>query len=250
MNDAEIQGKRERRKLPSEQVEKERWHKFCVKRSSGLSTKRQVNCWQILSLFMLFLVGSVASHMVLLSTVVVWFVYEEKADPTKTPGEWSLIVYKKMLVIELITMAFSILFSIIFGYMYEIWSRKKVLTIAFILLAIGMVLPESGLVDENGDLYIFSRIMTCVLAQAIMQNPLLNDYVKRHNMGWANAMQVLGKEVGEITAFVLIYKGIHYDKENQQMIFYVMTGLVLVVGLLTTIFLVKETKVERNYVKT
>ena len=97
---------------------------------------------------MLFVVGSVASHLVLLSYVVIWFVYEQESDPTKTPEEWSIIVYKQMLVIELITMCIGIFISILFGYLYEIWARKKVLTVAFVLLAIGMIIPESGLIDE------------------------------------------------------------------------------------------------------
>ena len=81
-----------------------------------------------------------------------------------------------------------------------------------------------------------------------MQNPLINDYVKKHNRGWASALNTIGKEIGEITAFILIYQGIHYDKENQQIIFYVMTGVVFVLGLLITCFLVKEKKVQRNYI--
>ena len=125
------------------------WHKFCVKKFSGLTTKKQVNCGQIFALFLLFVVGSVASHLVLLSTVVIWFVYEQEADPTKTPGEWSIVVYKQMLIIELITMGIGMFFSLLFGYLYEIWSRKKVLTLAFVLLAIGMIIPESGLMEES-----------------------------------------------------------------------------------------------------
>lgn len=82
-----------------------------------------------------------------------------------------------------------------------------------------------------------------------MQNPLLNDYVKKHNRGWANAMQVLGREVGEVVAFILIYEGIHKDPKNQQYIFYGMTGVVLVAGLLITIFMVKDKKPKRDYVK-
>ena len=42
----------------------------------------------------------------------------------------------------------------------------------------------------------------------------MNDYVKKHDRGWANAMQVMGKEIGEILAFVLIYEGIHKDADN------------------------------------
>ena len=187
--------------------------------------------------------------MVLLSTVVIWFVYAKERDPNKTAEERSIDVYKEMLVIEVITMGISIFFSIFIGYMYEIWSRKKVLFVCFFFLAVGMVLPETGLVEEQDKLYWVGRIATSVLATAILQNPLLNDYVKKHNRGWANAMQVLGKEIGEVLAFILIYEGIHKDPENQKYIFYGMTGVVFAGGLLITIFMVKDKPPKRDYVQ-
>ena len=52
-----------------------------------------------------------------------------------------------------------------------------------------------------------------------------------------------------MTAFILIYQGIHYDKTNQKIIFFSMTGAVLVLGLLVTFVMVKDTKVDRNYIK-
>ena len=52
-----------------------------------------------------------------------------------------------------------------------------------------------------------------------------------------------------MTAFILIYQGIHYDKTNQKIIFFSMTGAVLVLGLLVTFIMVKDTKVDRNYIK-
>lgn len=60
---------------------------------------------------------------------------------------------------------------------------------------------------------------------------------------------MLGKEIGEIVAFILIYEGIHKDPDNQKYIFFSMTGVVLVGGLLMTIFMVKDVKPKRNYVK-
>ena len=213
-----------------------------------MSTKREVSCGQIIAMLTLFILGSLASHMVLLSTVVVWFVYEKERDSTLTPKQRSILVFKDALEIELITMAIGIVLSLIVGYMYEIWSRKKVLTICFCLLAIGMIIPESKIIDDTDALYAAGRMITAAIAQCIMQNPLINDYVKKHNRGWASALNTIGKEIGEITAFILIYQGIHYDKENQQIIFYVMTGVVFVLGLLITCFLVKEKKVQRNYI--
>jgi len=60
---------------------------------------------------------------------------------------------------------------------------------------------------------------------------------------------VLGKELGEIFAFLLIYRGVHYEENNQKYIFFGMTGVVLVGGLLITIFLVKDKPPKRDYIK-
>ena len=46
-------------------------------------------------------------------------------------------------------MGISIFFSIFIGYMYEIWSRKRVLFVCFFLLALGMIIPETELVDDT-----------------------------------------------------------------------------------------------------
>ena len=139
-----------------------------MKKICCCSIKRGVSCWQILSLVFLFILGNLASHMVLLNTVVVWFVYAEQRDPFMTAEEKSIVVYKEMLIVEIITMIIGIFFTIFIGYMYEIWSRKKVLYICFFLLAVGMILPEANLVDEQDQLYWIGRISTAVLAQAIM----------------------------------------------------------------------------------
>ena len=124
------------------------------------------------------------------------------------------MVYKAALEVEIITMGISIFASIFFGYLYEVWSRKKVLTLLTILLAGGMVLPALDLTDEKSTIMIWSRVITGVIANAIMQNPLLMDYVKKHNRGMASSLQFLGKELGEFMAFYIIYEGLHYNKEN------------------------------------
>ena len=93
-----------------------------------------------------------------------------------------------MLVIEVIKVGFNILFSIIFGYLYEIWARKKVLYLSFILLAFGMFLPESGWIEKDGAMYDYGRCATSIFASVIMNNPLLNDYVKKHNRGLGVSM--------------------------------------------------------------
>ena len=103
--------------------------------------------------------------------------------------------------------------SIIFGYLYEIFSRKCILITCFILLCIGMVLPFFEAFEDNMGVIVWSRIIVCVLVQAILQNPLLNDYVKRRNRGWASGLQRLGYTIGEILSFVLIALEVHKDEE-------------------------------------
>ena len=153
-----------------------------------------------------------------------------------------------MLQVEIVTMILSVFVSLLFAYMYEIWSRKKVLSISFILLAIGVLISAFDLAEDDNVMHL-SRIATSVIAGTIMQNPLLNDYVKKHNRGMAASFQTLGSETGEIIAFYIIYKGLLTDKDNQEIIFYTMTAVVAVFGLITVCFLVKDKKIERNYVK-
>ena len=96
---------------------------------------------------------------------------------------------------------------------------------------------------------VWSRIIVCVLVQAIIQNPLLNDYVKRRNRGWAVGFQRLGYTIGEILSFVLIALEFHKKEGAADKVFFTMTGIVFFLGLFTVIFMVKDRKVPRNYTK-
>ena len=47
-----------------------------------------------------------------------------------------------------------------------------------------------------------------------MQNPLLGDYVKKGNHGWAQAFQKLGFVMGEIFAFLILLVGVEADRKT------------------------------------
>lgn len=83
-------------------------------------------------------------------------------------------------------MAVAIAFAFVFGHLYEVWSRRSVLCLSFALLGFCMFLPKLG-ISEGQTMFAISRIVSCCLVQAIMQNPLLNDYIKKGNHGWAHA---------------------------------------------------------------
>ena len=44
----------------------------CVKKFTSLTPKKDMNCSQILALFLLFLLGSLASQLALMVTVISW----------------------------------------------------------------------------------------------------------------------------------------------------------------------------------
>ena len=81
-----------------------------------------------------------------------------------------------------------------------------------------------------------TRIMTSVIAQGIMSNPLLADYVKKHSQGWAHALQFAGAEIGSFFAFHMAINDL--DAKYEKILYYSMTGFVLILGLFTVCFLV------------
>ena len=78
-----------------------------------------------------------------------------------------------------------------------------------------------------------------------MSNPLLADYVKKNSHGWAHALQFIGYQIGSVVAFYVSFKGFH--REYESLAYYTVSGGVLVFGLVTAIFLVKESEVSRVY---
>ena len=160
----------------------------CIKKSTGMSAKKDVKCSQIFSMFFLFVLASFSATIGLLASISIRFIYEEKRDASLTPQEKSIIVYKDELNYELITRLIGLFTSILFGYMYEVWERKKVLSLLIILLCIGLVFPALEVTENKSTSMIWARVITGVVANAIMANPLLMDYVKKHNRGVAAAM--------------------------------------------------------------
>ena len=58
-----------------------------------------------------------------------------------------------------------------------------------VLLSIGNVLPAWAPVDDKKSwLYTISLLTTGIMAEVIMNNPLLNDYVKKHKRGCGAAL--------------------------------------------------------------
>ena len=77
--------------------------------------------------------------MVLLQTTVMLFAQEAELNPGATPEEKAIAVYKHTIMIEFFSVVVALVFALIFGYLYEVWSRQAVLVLSFVLLGISMV---------------------------------------------------------------------------------------------------------------
>ena len=168
-------------------------HAYFVKRTTGLSTKKGVSCVNILALGFLFLLASFSSNMTILDMLTYTLKVESLQNPGGTAEEIATSSYKNWLVIEMISLVMSIFFGLLAGYLYEIWSRKTVLIICMVVQALGIVLVTAVKPDEDASYkeqnwYALSRMVTAAVAEIIMANPLLNNYVKRSDHGWAHAI--------------------------------------------------------------
>ena len=87
----------------------------------------------------MFLLGSIAGNMVLLQSTVMGFANEAAEHPDATPAEQAINVYKHTIKIEFYSVFVAMLFSFVFGYLYEVWSRRAVLILCFGLLGVFML---------------------------------------------------------------------------------------------------------------
>ena len=99
------------------------------------------------------------------------------------------------MVVSLITLAITSFLSVLTGYMYEVWKRRTVLIFCMVCLAIGMLLPKlfekddkTAASENHVDYYSLTRMGAAAMADIIMENPLLNDYVKKRSQGWAHGI--------------------------------------------------------------
>ena len=84
---------RQRAKKLTSELQEELRAVLCVKNTLGIHAKRQVSFTQILSLILLFLLGSIAGNMVLLQTTVMLFAQEAELHPDATPAQQAIAVY-------------------------------------------------------------------------------------------------------------------------------------------------------------
>ena len=90
------------------------------------------------------------------------FAHEGDEHPDFTAAQKAIHVYKHTMLIEFIAVAVSLVFALVFGYLYEVWSRRAVLILSFVLLGVSMIQPSLGWI-EGQVMFAISRIASCVL---------------------------------------------------------------------------------------
>ena len=129
----------------------------------------------------------------------------------------------------------SVIISVFMGFFYEILRFRKVLVFAFVLIPIGVIL-----LWLDGEWFtIAARIIIAIACQTILQNPLLNDYVKSNSRGKGAAIEKFGYVLGAFLALVLFVANIE---------FIIVAAMALILGLACT-FWTKQRRVSRDYVE-
>ena len=67
------------------------------------------------------------------------FALETDEHPDWTAAQMAIHVYKHTMMIEFAAVAVALIFALFFGYLYEVWSRRAVLILSFVLLGISML---------------------------------------------------------------------------------------------------------------
>lgn len=104
--------------------------------------------------------------MVMMQTTVMLGLIEDKKDPDASAHDKAIHTYKETMKIEAQAVLLAMISSLIFGWLYEAFTRRCVLITCFVLLAVSMSLPYAV---ELGDYSItITRVTVCVLVQAIL----------------------------------------------------------------------------------
>jgi len=114
---------------------------ICVRKTTSISSKTGVTCFQIVVLFLVFLIASFAQYLVLLLSVYNQFKSQWSDRPFLTAKEGAIEAFKGVLKVEMVAAAISAFTSLLIGYLFEMWMRKKVLALTFAVLAVGLLLP-------------------------------------------------------------------------------------------------------------
>ncbi|CDW71223.1 major facilitator superfamily mfs_1 [Stylonychia lemnae] len=125
---------------------------------------------------------------------------------------------------------------ITFGYIYDIYGRRKSITLNVLGVGFVLIMMPIGAPNVYPITYIVRAIFTIVTVGST-QHPLINDYVKNDSRGKASALQAFGTIFGDMLNYFAILPSISGLKVGQQFQF---VGTLFVVIAIILWFIVKE----------
>ena len=124
-----------KKKMSKEKLEKNKKNVNCIFRWLGIEAKKGVGCINIVSMFLIFLMGGIAGNGTVLQTVYLLGAAESKDDDAVTDVTDTTYA---MGITEFWYILASCLSAPFFGYAYEMTSRRLVLGV--VLICLGLVL--------------------------------------------------------------------------------------------------------------
>ena len=155
--------------------------------------------------------------------------------------------HEEMHKIETYVLIPSIFISIIMGLIYDVRPRGKALLIpCFVLLFTGIVYMWSY------GAMIGARVAVAICCQTILQNPLMNDYVKCDSRGRGAGIEKFGYVIGVAVAFyaftfIPLIDRLEASFETEGVDFMVVILVAVVCGIFCTCVTTYR-RVSRNYV--
>ena len=233
------------RKTKSEaDIEKDRKRRGCMHKYCGLETKKNITPLNIISLFLIFLMGGLSGNGTVLNTVYSLGAAESKDDSSV---EAAVDNAYKMSNIELYYIIAGMISAPVFGYLYEMTTRKFVLACSLIALAVCLGITFFVDSDKKPGLSTAASVLTSTFMYALMGNPLIMDYIKKYSRGRASALQEMGRLIGELIGFFVIF-GIYRSGGDVGGAFLVISIIVFCVGVFVSCLLVKEKKISVVYI--
>ena len=131
---------------------------------------------------------------------------------------------------------FSSLFAVLIsGYLYDLFGRKVLLVIYFVIISISVYLfPRTA---PNVGFLVAIRSLLQLLGASCLSNPLINDYVKKESRGKALALAAFGVACGEAFGMAVLFG---YSKQMEMKQAFFTTSIVVLAMTLPFLCIVKE----------
>ena len=128
--------------------------------------------------------------------------------------------------ISIYCMLASFFLSVVFGFLYDLWGRKIVMGIAYSILIV--TLCAFPWLMEDMSTVIGCRIAIAIALTAIIENPLICNFIKKSDRGKGSGIEVAGGQAGEILSFTMMMTMSDYSANS----FYICAGMVCSIWLI------------------